>query len=91
MYGRGLEDKEYSEKVGAEIDAEVKHIISTAEENARKVISHHRPLLNAIAERLIEVETIEREEFETILVAHGVQPKKKAVIEESPVPLGAHQ
>jgi hypothetical protein len=38
-------------------------------------------LLNAIARRLIEKETIERDEFETILVANGITPKKKLDIE----------
>ena len=91
LYGRGLEDKEYSEKVGAEIDGEVKKIVTEAETKARKVITEKRPLLDAIAKRLIEMETIEREEFEQILIAHGVTPKKKAIIEDSSVPLGAHQ
>ena len=35
----------------------------------------------AIAEKLIEVETLERDEFEKLLIAHGVTPKKKLDIE----------
>ena len=42
-----------------------------------KIINERRPLLDAIAKRLIEKESIEREEFDAILVAHGIQPKKK--------------
>jgi hypothetical protein len=38
-------------------------------------------LLDAIAERLIEVENIERDEFEKILIANGVTPKRKMDIE----------
>jgi hypothetical protein len=38
-------------------------------------------LLDTIAARLIEVETIERDDFEKLLVAHGVVPKKKKDIE----------
>jgi ATP-dependent Zn protease len=45
------------------------------------VIKEHRKLLDAIAKTLIEVETIERDAFEKILVAHGVVPKRKKDIE----------
>lgn len=81
LFGRGVEEKEYSEKVGADIDAEVSRIMREAEEKAIKTITENRKLLNAIADRLIEVETIERAEFETILVAHGITPKQKLDIE----------
>ena len=37
----------------------------------------HRKALDAIAKALVEVETIEREEFEKILVANGITPKKR--------------
>ena len=33
--------------------------------------------LDAIAEKLVEVETLEREEFEKILIANGITPKAK--------------
>ena len=81
MFGRGVEDGEYSEKVSGEIDAEVSRIMKEAYKKAEEVIAKHRPLLNAIAKRLIEKETIERAEFESILVANGVTPKKKPDIE----------
>ncbi|MSR70427.1 cell division protein FtsH, partial [Candidatus Kaiserbacteria bacterium] len=68
---------EPSEKISAEIDAEVKKIIDEAYVKAEKIIKEHRKLLNAIAARLVETETMEREEFEAMLVAHGVTPKKK--------------
>ncbi len=77
LFGKGVDDKEYSEKVGAEIDAEVSKIMNDAHAKAEKIIIEHRTLLDVIAKRLIEVETIEKDEFETILVAHGLQPKRK--------------
>lgn len=73
----GFSEKEYSQKMSAEIDAEVSDIITKAYEKANHAITKHRPILEAIAKRLIEVETIERDEFEKILVANGIQPKKK--------------
>jgi len=81
LFGRGLSEKEYSEKVSAQIDSEVKKIIDGAYKKAQAAIEEHRPLLDAIAKRLIEVENIEQPEFETILIAHGLTPKKKKDIE----------
>ena len=81
MFGKGVEDKEYSEKVGADIDAEVSRIMSEGYKRADETVTKYRPALDAIAKRLIEVETIEREEYETIIIAHGIQPKKKLDIE----------
>lgn len=77
LFGSGVSDKEYSEKISAEIDAEVAHIIDNAYKKAEHVIREHRKALDAIAKRLVEVETIEREEFEQLLVLHGIEPKKK--------------
>lgn len=84
LFGRGVNDKEYSERVSAEIDAEVSKIMNEALARSEKVLHDHRKTLDAIATRLIEVETIEREEFEKILVANGIVPKKKKDIEHLP-------
>ena len=46
-----------------------------------KIIADHRKLLDFIAKRLMETETIEQKEFEEILIAHGIMPKKKKDIE----------
>ncbi len=73
-----------SEKVSADIDAEVKKIIDEAYKKAHDIIKEHRKLLNAIANRLVEKETMERDEFEAMLVAHGVTPKKKEEINIDP-------
>ncbi len=81
MFGKGLDEKEYSEKVGADIDAEVSRIMSEAFAKAEKIVKDYRPALDAIAKRLVEVENIEREEYEQIIIAHGIQPKKKLDIE----------
>ncbi|MBA3733218.1 ATP-dependent zinc metalloprotease FtsH [Patescibacteria group bacterium] len=81
IYGRGVEEKEFSQKVAADIDSEVARIMRESHQKAEKVIGENRNLLDAIAKRLMETETIERAEFETLLVAHGVTPKKKLDIE----------
>ena len=83
MFGKGVEDKEYSDRVSAEIDAEVSSIMNESKNRAQKIITDHRKALDAIASKLIEAETIEREDFEKLLIANGITPKKKEVIEEA--------
>ncbi|MCB9806146.1 ATP-dependent zinc metalloprotease FtsH [Candidatus Nomurabacteria bacterium] len=77
LFGKGVTDKDYSEKVSAEIDSEVRRIISEALQRAEHILSENRKVLDIIAKRLIEVETIEREEYESILTANGVEFKAK--------------
>lgn len=84
LFGRGVEEHEYSQEVSAKIDTEVSKIMTDAYARAENIITEHRHVLDIIAKRLIEAETIEREEFEQILVANGITPKKKDVIEERP-------
>lgn len=81
LFGRGPSDKEYSEEVSARIDAEVKKIIDDGYKRATQVLTDHRKVLDAIAKKLIEEETIERDEFEKLLVLHGIEPKEKQDIE----------
>ncbi|MFH1178281.1 MAG: ATP-dependent zinc metalloprotease FtsH [bacterium] len=74
---RQLGNEPYSEQVAAKIDAEVTRIIDEAKARAEKVINERRTALDAIAKELIEKETIERTEFEKILIANGITPKKR--------------
>ena len=81
IYGSPIGSKEYSEKVSAEIDAEISKIMKEAQKIALETITTHRKTLDAIAHRLVEVETIEQKEFEEILIANGITPKKKLDLE----------
>ena len=74
---RSLGNEPYSEHVAMQIDAEVTRIIDEAKASAKKVISEHRGALDAIAKELTEKETVERSEFEKILIANGITPKKR--------------
>jgi len=85
LFGSGIEGTEQSEEVAAEVDAEVKAIIHGAYKKAEDVMKKHRKALDAIAKALVEVETVEREEFEKILIANGITPKKKEDIEHQPL------
>ena len=79
MFGMGVSDREYSEKVASEIDSEVARIMIEAREIARKTLLDNKKVFEAISKRLIEVETIEREEYESILIANGIQLKKQKI------------
>lgn len=73
MIGGGLsEDRGYSLEVAKHIDDEVRAIIEGGKARAREIITKHRKALDAIAKRLLEVETLEREEYEAILKVEGV-------------------
>ena len=76
IFGRGVGEREYSEEMSAKVDAEVARIMREGKKRAEEAITMHRKVLDAIAKRLMETETIEREEFDALLVAHGITPKK---------------
>ncbi len=74
---RAYGNEQYSQEISAKIDAEVTRIIEEAKVKAREVLTTHRKALDAIADKLVEVETIERAEFEQLLIANGITPKAK--------------
>ncbi len=61
------EEKNYSEKAAAMIDEEVTNFMMTAHNTAKDIIAKKRAKLEEIAKRLMEAETIEKEEFEAIM------------------------
>lgn len=80
MFGRGIDDKEYSETISAQIDGEVRRLMNDAYVRAKEVLEQHAGVLKVIADRLIEVENIEREEYEQILTSHGIRFKNEEVL-----------
>ncbi|MFH1509969.1 MAG: cell division protein FtsH, partial [Candidatus Nealsonbacteria bacterium] len=71
------EQRNYSEKVATEIDREVEKFILEAEETSKKILIQKRGLLEKLSKRLIEKETIEREEFEEIMRQRKVKETLK--------------
>lgn len=61
------EERNYSDQVAAQIDAEVKRIIEEGEKTANQILTKNLKLLKDISKKLIETETIEREEFENLV------------------------
>ena len=60
-------EKEYSEKIAAEIDDEVKRILDETHKRTRGVIEENREILDSLAKLLIEKEVVDREEFKKLL------------------------
>ncbi len=57
------EQRDYSEAIAEIIDEEVKKIVDEAYQRALNVLTEHREELERVARRLMEVETIDYEEF----------------------------
>jgi len=60
------EQRDYSEAVAEEIDGEVRRLVGDAFKQARQILIEYRDKLDAVARRLLEVETVTREEFEEL-------------------------
>jgi len=62
--------RDFSEKIAEKIDREVEKFIKNAQNTAMGILKKKRKILENLAQRLIEKETIEREEFERIVGKH---------------------
>jgi cell division protease FtsH len=63
------EQRDYSESIAEKIDQEVRKLVADSHEKASQILLQYRDRLDAVAERLLEVETVSREEFEEIFPA----------------------
>lgn len=61
------EERDYSNETAQAIDAEVQKLIQDAHNVARTILTEKKSTLDAIATRLLEKETIEKEEFDQIV------------------------
>ena len=81
--GRDLaEQRNYSEEVAAKIDKEISRIMKEGYDQATKIITEHREILNTIAKHLIDHETLEQEEFFELV--KSIVPKSKIAAEKNP-------
>jgi cell division protease FtsH len=60
------EQRDYSEAIAELIDQEVRRIVNESYERAKQILTQYRDKLDAVSERLLEVETLSRDEFEAI-------------------------
>ncbi len=74
------EQRDYSDQVANIIDDEVRKLVNDAYEVARGLLTKHREDLDRVAARLIEIETIDEDEFNRLFPAP--QPKRSG----TPIP-----
>jgi cell division protease FtsH len=75
------EQRDYSEAVAEIIDEEVKKIVDEAYLRAKQVLADKRDTLDVVANRLIEIETIDYDEFLNLM---GEPTKKGKKLEVRP-------
>jgi cell division protease FtsH len=68
-------NKEHSESLAKMVDEEIERMVREGLETARRVVREYKNVLEAITKRLIEVENIERDEFEGILRTYKIPVK----------------
>jgi cell division protease FtsH len=60
----------YSEQTARDIDAEVRRIVTEQYERAKKVLVENQPVVNRLADALIEYETLDAADID-VIVAGG--------------------
>jgi cell division protease FtsH len=88
------EQRDYSEHVAEQIDAEVRQIVGDAYDRIKTLLIDNRDKLDRVAQRLLEVETISQEEFlelmgETVS-AGSSEPPEPTVSKPSNKPVDAN-
>ncbi len=63
------EQRDYSEDIAQKIDQEIQRIVNDAYDRAKQILTKYRHELDTVAEQLMEVETMTREEFNEIFPA----------------------
>lgn len=70
--------EQYAENIADRIDDEVCKIINYCEQKAIEIISDNRVIIDLIVERLLDVETMDGEEFRKLLSTYTVLPQKNS-------------
>jgi cell division protease FtsH len=60
------EQRDYSEAIAEKIDSEVQKLVSASYVRAKKILTKYRSKLDIVANKLLEVETLSRDEFEKL-------------------------
>ncbi len=76
IIGDVIEEPKADESTARTIGVEVKKIIDEGLSTAENILRTHRAVLDVLAKKLIEVETLEQPEYEAIISAHGIPLKK---------------
>ncbi len=72
------QSREFSEQTAATIDAEIKRLIDICYERACQLLTENRDKLTAVAEALLDRDTLNRKEFEMVMAGEELPPKTEA-------------
>ncbi|HXD23559.1 MAG TPA: ATP-dependent zinc metalloprotease FtsH, partial [Gemmatimonadaceae bacterium] len=73
-----------SERTAQQVDDEVARVIDTAYQRAKKVLMENRPMLDAIAEGLLERETLSRDDFAILIKGDKLPPRPPSAVPPLP-------
>ncbi|MFM9089981.1 MAG: cell division protein FtsH, partial [Cyanobium sp.] len=65
-------ERDFSEDTAAAIDEEVSVLVDEAYKRAKDVLSTNRPVLDELADMLVERETVDAEELQELLISRDV-------------------
>ncbi len=77
------EQRDYSDSTARMIDEEVRRVVEGAYSQARQILQEHRSVLDRIAQRLTEVETLEGPGLEELLGQAGPRPEAATLIAQA--------
>src|SRR5690625_4210105 len=84
-------EKNYSDAIAHEIDIETQNFINTCYERAKQILTDNRDKLELIAEKLLEVETLDAEQIKSLFET-GEMPERDSVEEmDQSVELDHHE
>jgi cell division protease FtsH len=79
------EHKEYSEQTAREIDSEIRRIVMENYERAKKIVTENLDKLRAIAEALLERETLDGAEIDVVMAGGKLEKTPPPVAVPSPI------
>lgn len=77
MGGEWGSRSQYSEEMAEKIDLQIRKIAFDCYAEARRIISENRPLVDRLVEALLDVETIDGDDFRQIVDRYTQSPKKQ--------------
>lgn len=75
--GSGVDSRDLSSETEKIIDSEIQSLMKHAETRATELLTTHKTVLDAISNALLDHETLEQSEYDTLLASHGITVKTK--------------
>jgi cell division protease FtsH len=70
--------RDFSESIAAKVDAEIRKLIENAHQEAFDILSAHRTIMDEMVIRLLEVETLNKEEIAELFAKVKMRPARPA-------------